>query len=128
VQAVPTHAAPRRFDIVHRTTYRYDKPVERSSHQFRLVPVHDRLQTLLAHTLDLKHDGVPLECRQIDFDDVFGNRVRRVVIERPFSELVVEARSKVEILDTDHRRDAPGQGTLNFRPLHARRAMRCSSL
>jgi transglutaminase-like putative cysteine protease len=114
VQAAPRRAEPKRFDVLHRTVYRYDKPVERSSHLLRLLPVHDRLQTVLEHSLVLKHDGVEIEGKQIEFDDVFGNRARRVVIERPFRELLVEARSKVAVLDSE---------PLEFKPLHARRAI-----
>jgi transglutaminase-like putative cysteine protease/predicted glutamine amidotransferase len=113
-QPVPARAEPRRFDVVHRTVYRYEKPVERSTHLLRLVPVHDRLQTVITHELTLKHDGVPLEGKQIEYEDVFGNRARRLIVERPFRELLVEARSQVLVLDAD---------PLQFRPLHARRAI-----
>jgi transglutaminase-like putative cysteine protease len=59
-------------------------------------------------------DGKIFEGRQIDFDDVFGNRARRLLIEKPYKELSVVARSKVDLLDTD---------PLVFKPLHARRAI-----
>jgi transglutaminase-like putative cysteine protease len=114
VQAVPTRAETRCYDVVHRTVYRYEKPVERSTHLYRLVPVHDRLQTVIEHSLVVQHDGASLEGKQIEYEDVFGNRARRVVIERPFSELMVEARSKVEV----HDADPPG-----FGPIQARRAI-----
>ena len=102
----PRVAAPRRMSLVHRTSYRYDKPVERSSHLLRLVPVHDRLQTVVSNTI---HVSVDAKAR--DYDDVLGNRVRRVEIDTPFTELVIEARSVVDLLDTD---------PLSFRPLHKR--------
>ena len=114
VQVAPRRAEPKQFDVLHRTVYRYEKPVERSTHLLRLLPIHDRLQTVLEHSLVLKHDGVEIEGKQIEFDDVFGNRARRVVIERPFRELLVEARSKVAVLDSE---------PLQFKPLHARRAI-----
>ncbi|MGO8997918.1 MAG: class II glutamine amidotransferase [Polyangiaceae bacterium] len=114
VQAAPRRAEPKDFVVVHRTVYRYEKPVERSTHLLRLLPIHDRLQTLREHSLVIKHDGVEIEGKQIEFDDVFGNRARRVVIERPFRELSVEARSKVAVLDSE---------PLEFKPLHARRAI-----
>jgi transglutaminase-like putative cysteine protease/predicted glutamine amidotransferase len=114
VQPVPEHAEPKRFDVVHRTIYRYDKPVERSTHLLRLVPAHDRLQQVVEHSLVIEHDGMPLEGPQIEYEDVFGNRARRVMVERPYRELKVEARSRVEVLDSD---------PLHFRPLHARRAI-----
>src|SRR5262245_48183112 len=65
----PTRAEPRGFDIVHRTVYRYAKPVERSTHLLRLSPVHDQLQRVLAHELTV---SVPAQSR--DYEDVFGNR------------------------------------------------------
>jgi transglutaminase-like putative cysteine protease len=114
VQVAPKRVEPKQFDICHRTIYRYDKPVERSTHLLRLVPAHDRLQSVLDHSLVIKHDGVEIEGKQIEFDDVFGNRARRVIIERPFRELLVEARSTVAVLDSE---------PLQFKPLHARRAI-----
>jgi transglutaminase-like putative cysteine protease/predicted glutamine amidotransferase len=85
-----------RLSISHRTTYRYSGPVERSTHLFRLVPMHDRLQTLLRSSVTVSVDG-----RSHEFDDVFGNRARRVDIDTPYTELVVEATSRVEALETD---------------------------
>ena len=102
----PMRAEKRRVQVNHRTVYRYEKPVERSTHLLRLVPVHDHLQSLIAHEMRLSVDG-----QRRDFIDVFGNRARRVLIDTPYSELAIEASSTVELLDTD---------PLNFRPLHAR--------
>jgi transglutaminase-like putative cysteine protease/predicted glutamine amidotransferase len=99
VYAMPRPAQPKRFEVVHRTSYTYAHPVERSAHLFRLVPAHDRQQTVLQHKLVLQQDGREIEAKQTEFEDVFGNRARRVVIESPFTELVVEARSKVEVMD-----------------------------
>ncbi len=104
--ARPSRAAVRRLDVRHRTVYRYTKPVESSTHLLRLVPVHDRLQSLLFHETTLSVEGLAR-----DYEDVFGNAARRVLIDTPFRELVIEARSRVELLDTD---------PLNFRPLRAR--------
>ncbi|NVB77714.1 MAG: hypothetical protein HOV81_04905 [Kofleriaceae bacterium] len=93
---VPARAEPRVFDIVHRTVYRYAQPIERSQHVLRLTPVHDRLQTVRTHTLD-----VSVSAGARDYEDVFGNRVRRLLVESPFTEMVIEAKSTVEVLDTD---------------------------
>jgi transglutaminase-like putative cysteine protease/predicted glutamine amidotransferase len=114
VQAAPKHVEPKILSVTHRTTYRYAQTVERSTHLLRLVPFHDRLQTVLEHSLVLKADGAEIESKQIEFDDVFGNRARRIVLERPFRELVVIARSKVVVKDTD---------PLEFKPLSARRSI-----
>lgn len=102
----PTRAEVRRLDVRHRTVYRYTKPVEKSTHLLRLVPVHDRLQSLLVHEMTISVGGV-----QRDYEDVFGNQATRLMLDKPFGELIIEARSRVELLDTD---------PLSFRPLRAR--------
>lgn len=102
----PRVVPSRRMSVVHRTSYRYDKPVERSSQVLRLTPIHDRLQSVVSHGIELSVDG-----KSRDYDDVFGNRVRRVEIDTPYAELTITARSIVDLLDTD---------PLSFRPLHKR--------
>ena len=102
----PAKAEARRYRVVHRTTYRYREPVERSTHLFRLAPIDDRLQKLLSHELTVSVDG-PYR----DFEDVFGNRARRLEVEVPFSEMTITAESRVELLDTD---------PLSYRPLRQR--------
>lgn len=102
----PRAAPPRRLEVFHRTSYRYDKPVERSTHLLRFEPVSDRLQRLARHELKVSVDG-----QWRDYTDVFGNRARRLVLDRPFTELTFESHSQVVTLDTD---------PFEFRPLHAR--------
>jgi transglutaminase-like putative cysteine protease/predicted glutamine amidotransferase len=88
---------PARLSILHKTAYTYSgSPVERSTHLYRLCPMSDRLQTVLDFQLEVSVDG-----RSHDFDDVFGNRARRVDIDTPYRTLVVTARSRVEVNDTD---------------------------
>ncbi|HRE91843.1 MAG TPA: transglutaminase N-terminal domain-containing protein, partial [Myxococcota bacterium] len=101
----PRAAPPRRLEVFHRTSYRYDKPVERSTHLLRFEPVSDRLQRLARHELRVSVDG-----QWRDYTDVFGNRARRLVLDRPFTELSFESHSQVVTLDTD---------PFEFRPLHA---------
>lgn len=84
----------RTYDVRHRTTYRYAKPVERSTHLIRLAPRHDRLQEVQDHRLAISVPG-----HVVDFEDVFDNRVRRLHVDTPWTEMVVEARSRVRILD-----------------------------
>jgi transglutaminase-like putative cysteine protease/predicted glutamine amidotransferase len=105
-RARPGRAEVRRFDIHHRTAYRYERPVERSMHLFRLTPIHDRLQSVLRSEISVSVEGM-----WRDYDDVFGNRVRRLLLDSPFTELTIEGRSLVEVLDTD---------PLSYRPLRAR--------
>jgi transglutaminase-like putative cysteine protease/predicted glutamine amidotransferase len=92
----PAQAPVGRYDVVHRTVYRYERPVERSMHAFRLRPVHDDAQNLESFDLHVSVDGVSR-----DYQDVFGNWVRRLVVDTPFTEMVVEARSRVAVLDRD---------------------------
>jgi transglutaminase-like putative cysteine protease/predicted glutamine amidotransferase len=93
----PARAERQTFDVVHRTVYKYQQPVERSQHVLRLVPVHDRLQSL--HSSELTVSVPTSQARE--YEDVFGNRVRRFTIDTPFQEMVLEARSVVEVLDVD---------------------------
>jgi transglutaminase-like putative cysteine protease/predicted glutamine amidotransferase len=102
----PARAEPRRYRIVHRTAYRYEKPVERSSHVFKLVPAEDRLQRLLRHELRVSVEGP-----HRDYEDVFGNRARRMEVETPYTEMTITATSEVEVLDVD---------PLAYRPLRQR--------
>ena len=95
-QRRPTKAEPRKFDVVHRTVYKYDKDIERSQHVLRLTPIQDHLQAVVAHELSV---SVPGHSR--DYVDVFGNRVRRLQIETPFKEMVIESRSTVVVTDVD---------------------------
>jgi transglutaminase-like putative cysteine protease/predicted glutamine amidotransferase len=99
-------ARPRLFDVRHRTTYRYAKPIERSAHLLRLSPKDDRLQQVLDHQLTISVPG-----QTVDFDDVFDNRVRRLHIDTPWTEMVIEARTRVRLADV-----AP----LDFRALKSR--------
>ncbi len=92
----PARTESRVFDVTHRTVYKYEKAVERSTHVLRLTPVHDHLQNVQSSQLTI---SVPTQSR--DYIDVFGNRVRRLAIETPFSEMVIESRSTVEVLDVD---------------------------
>ncbi len=92
----PKRAEKRTFDIVHRTVYKYTKPIERSQHVLRLMPIHDRLQNVISSNLEV---SVPAHSR--DYEDVFGNRVRKLVIDTEFDEMVIESKSCVEVLDID---------------------------
>ncbi|MBI5513018.1 MAG: class II glutamine amidotransferase [Deltaproteobacteria bacterium] len=102
----PATAPMRRMTVLHKTVYKYKVPIERSTHTFRLEPVSDKLQKVLSYDLDINIKG-----QRRDYEDVFGNRVRRILIDTPFDELRIESRARVELLDTD---------PLSFRPLHER--------
>ncbi len=95
-RARAARAEPARLSIVHRTLYRYASPVERSGHLLRLVPIHDRHQTVLSSEVAVSVDGA-----SHDFDDVFGNRARRLLLDTPYRELEIVSRARVDLLDTD---------------------------
>ena len=108
----PIAAPPRQLEVCHRTVYRYKRAVERSTHNLRLVPMFDHLQRVRQHTLTIMVDGAPLTTVQNhEYEDVFGNRAQRLLIERPYTELSIESKATVELLDTD---------PLGFRPLRVR--------
>ncbi len=92
----PKKAEPRRYRVRHHTVYRYRRPVERSTHLFRLSPVDDRRQRLLENDIRTTVSGTAR-----DFDDVFGNRVRQLEVDKPFSEMHIVAESQVEVHDVD---------------------------
>ncbi|HVJ21551.1 MAG TPA: class II glutamine amidotransferase [Polyangiaceae bacterium] len=96
LQPRPTQAPVRTFDVRHLTTYRYAEAVQRSTHLFRLEPMHDRLQRLESFELKISVNG-----KLREYEDVFGNRARRLEVTHPFEELSIEARSRVVVLDSD---------------------------
>ncbi|HQR29820.1 MAG TPA: class II glutamine amidotransferase [Anaeromyxobacteraceae bacterium] len=102
----PARAEPRRYRVTHRTTYRYEKAIERSSHVFKLAPAEDRLQRVRAHEIRVSVDGP-----HRDYEDVFGNRARRMEVETPYTEMTITAASEVDVLDVD---------PLAYRPLRQR--------
>jgi len=76
---------------------------------FRLTPIHDRLQTVREHELLI---SVPAQHR--DYEDVFGNRIHRIQIDTPFTEMVIEAKSVVEVTDVDPLGFGPLRVTSQF--------------
>lgn len=85
-------ADARTLSVLHDTRYRYERPVERSAHLYRLRPVHDVQQEVLRHELTLTLDGL-----RRDYEDVFGNRVTGTEIEEPYSELRITSRTVVRL-------------------------------
>jgi len=80
------------LSVVHETRYRYELPVERSSHRFCLRPVGDERQAILEHSLDISVDGLSR-----DFEDVFGNRATILEVTSPFQEMTISSRSVVRV-------------------------------
>ena len=84
--------ATRTLSVSHETVYRYDAPVQHSSHVFRLRPVHDEQQAVLSHTLNVTPAG-----RSSPFEDLFGNRATHYQPDTPFTEMRIESRSVVRL-------------------------------
>ena len=83
-------AKTRTYDIVHETVYRYETPVETSSHTVRLQPVRDFTQDVDEYKLEISPPG-----QGYSYEDVFGNHVLSFQINEPYSELWVRAQTRV---------------------------------
>ena len=110
----PARPKPRSYRVVHRTVYRYAQPVERSSHFLKLVPVHDRVQRLLEHSLVLMLDGDPFDAKHTDFE----RRLRQPCAPGG-ARAALHASSCVEA--RSHGATSSTTDPLEFKPLHARR-------
>jgi transglutaminase-like putative cysteine protease len=83
-----------RFDVSHRTTYSYRLPVAQSCHVLHLGPRGARWQTPLKHGLLIN----PAPATQNEITDYFGNSAILLRIEEEHHELVVHARSTVDVI------------------------------
>jgi transglutaminase-like putative cysteine protease len=83
--------AARRLRIVHRTGFRYEKPVTASYNEARLTPLTTPTQT----TLDAKVEVSPVTWTST-YWDYWGSQVTSFEVLSPHTELSVVARSTVE--------------------------------
>jgi transglutaminase-like putative cysteine protease len=90
------------FDVSHRTTYTYGKPVLQSEHLVHMTPRSGPRQTVQRYSLLIE----PAPSANIALEDYFGNSSAILTIEEEHSELVIHARSTVEV----HARDLPIPG------------------
>jgi transglutaminase-like putative cysteine protease len=81
------------FDVSHRTSYAYAKPVLQSQHLIYLTPHNGARQTLLRHGLLIE----PAPSAKSGRADYFGNDTNILTIEDEHCELVIHARSTVEV-------------------------------
>jgi transglutaminase-like putative cysteine protease len=81
------------YEVSHRTAYRYDAPVTQSQHLLHLAPRKSDRQTVRHHSLLIE----PAPTARTDFTDCFGNPASVLGISEEHSELVIHARSTVEI-------------------------------
>jgi transglutaminase-like putative cysteine protease len=81
------------FDVSHRTSYTYRKPVLQSEHLVHLVPRQSPRQRVLRHSLLVE----PAPSSNIAFADYFDNTATILAIDDEHTELVAHARSTVEV-------------------------------
>lgn len=90
------------YDVSHRTAYAYGKPVLQSQHLVYLAPRHGPRQDVLRRSLLIE----PAPSSNIERTDYFGNDTAILTIEDEHTELVIHARSTVEV----HAPDLPMPG------------------
>jgi transglutaminase-like putative cysteine protease len=92
----------RRLGVRHTTAYVYDQQIPRSVHRLHLRPIHDRLQNVISHRLQIETDtGYDATVHGIEFNDVFGNATMLLDIQEPYRQLTIRAESIVDLLDVD---------------------------
>ena len=78
--------------VLHRTTYRYQSPVDMAQHMLHLSPVDTPTQQVRFHSLSI----APRPAARSQTRDVFGNLRTFFSQQAPHDTLVVEADSLVE--------------------------------
>lgn len=81
------------FEISHRTSYRYRNPVAQSHHVVHLTPRAFTRQQVMRHGLLIE----PAPAARIDRMDSFGNAASILIIDDEHTELVIHARSTVDV-------------------------------
>lgn len=81
------------FEVSHRTTYGYRKPVLQSQHLLHLSPRAGAHQRVHRHSLLIE----PAPAHHVTLEDYFGNTSAILTIEDEHSELIVHSRSTVEV-------------------------------
>ena len=81
------------YEISHRTAYKYASPVTQSQHVVHLAPRSVDRQTVRHHSLLIE----PAPTSRNDLTDCFGNPVTILGIGEEHSELLMHARSTIEV-------------------------------
>jgi transglutaminase-like putative cysteine protease len=81
------------YDVSHRTTYAYRKPVLKSEHVLHLTPLDGERQRVIRRSLLVE----PAPSASAERVDYFGNAMSILAIDDEHSELVVHARSTVKV-------------------------------
>jgi transglutaminase-like putative cysteine protease len=82
-----------KYQVRHRTTYRYGTPVEMAAHLLHLRPRDFAFQRVVAAEVV----SVPAAIRESEGIDHFGNRVRRIFIDERHARFEVTAEALVEV-------------------------------
>ncbi len=82
-----------KLDVSHRTTYTYRLPVAQSRHVLHLEPRPTEQQRIVGHTILIN----PAPISQTRIRDYFGNVAHLLQIDEEHRELVVHARSTIEV-------------------------------
>jgi transglutaminase-like putative cysteine protease len=88
-----------RYDVRHRTVYRYSQPVSISHHVLHLVPRRCDRQALHASSIVVS----PQPAVRSDSVDYFGNPVTFLTIQEQHEQLAIEAQSLVDVAAPGHR-------------------------
>ncbi len=86
-----------RYEVIHRTAYKYRDAISVGHHLARLAPRDDGRQSLAWHGLDIE----PAPSTMMGHTDYFGNKVLFFALHGSHRELVVTAHSKVTVHDPE---------------------------
>ena len=81
------------YEVSHRTSYRYESTVTQSQHLIHLAPRASDRQVVQRHMLLIE----PTPTWRNDFTDYFGNPTSVLGIDNEHNELVMHARSTIEV-------------------------------
>lgn len=82
----------RRLKFIHRTEYKYARPVRKSTHHFKMSPVEDEVQEVESSSISFSIPTAP-----IFYEDTFGNRGIHITIDEPYRELTIVSEATVRI-------------------------------
>ena len=88
-----------RYDVRHRTIYRYSQPVAISHHVLHLVPRRHERQVVQSSSLSIG----PNPAVRSDAEDYFGNPLTFVTIQEQHEQLTIESLSLVDVVAPEPR-------------------------
>ena len=101
--------AYRLYDLTHVTEYRYDSPVQHSTHTFRLQPEEDHLQEVVHAKVALSVAG-----EEVQYQDVFGNHAIHYTITKPYTCLRIESTARVKLFELPPDDHSPARRRTNI--------------